>query len=99
LRLSVFRLRYFSFSFVARVERSETRGANRKGKISPGFRFAQSGLQVLRSGRSEDQGRHHHLSHFAFRLRAYVTVAWHSSDAQPHRENALSLRAKRSNPA
>src|SRR5262249_34795858 len=50
-RLSAFRFLLFSsFHFVARVERSETRGRHRSRTVAPGFRFAQSGL--LLPGRS-----------------------------------------------
>jgi hypothetical protein len=82
------------FFFVARMERSETRGANRNGRFLPDFvelvigpatsggtRWLHPGY-FLRSGRSEQPSRHHHLSHFALRLRADVTVACHSSDAK-----------------
>ena len=58
-RLTAFRF-LFVRSFVARIERSEIRERRPSLSIVPGFRFAQSGLRVLKPDRDE-AGHHHRL--------------------------------------
>src|SRR4029077_6811533 len=57
LRLSAFRLRYFSFSFAARVERSEPRERTGRGRFLPdfallnsGYRFCEAAVAKIKAG-------------------------------------------------